>query len=56
MSDAVRSVIEEYSTNIVDGMNEQGDFYLVTHKQEYLKEIRGGICAFAAVAKLDVCI
>lgn len=39
MSDAVRSVIEEYSSNIVDGANESGEFYIVTHKQQYLKEI-----------------
>ncbi len=39
MSDPVRSIIEEYSTNIVDGVNDQGDFYLVTHKQEYMKEM-----------------
>jgi hypothetical protein len=39
MSDAVRSIIEEYSTSIVDGASSEGDFYLVTHKQIYLDEI-----------------
>lgn len=39
MSESVRRVIEEFSTNIVDGVNEDGDFYIVTHKQEYLEEL-----------------
>ena len=34
MSDAVRSIIEEYSANIVDGANESGECYIVTHKEQ----------------------
>lgn len=39
VSQAVRSIIEEYSTNIVDGCIDTGDFFLVTHKKAYLDEI-----------------
>ena len=38
-NDIVRSIIEEYPTSIVDGVTEEGDFYIVTHKQQYLKDI-----------------
>lgn len=38
-SSIVRSIIEEYSTNIVDGVVEDGDFFIVTHKQQYLKDM-----------------
>jgi hypothetical protein len=37
--DQVRCIIEEYSTNIVDGCGDVGDFFLVTHKKMYLNEI-----------------
>ena len=38
-SDNVRSVIEEYSSNIVDGATEDGDFFIVIHKEEHLVEM-----------------
>ena len=39
MTDAVRSILEEYASTIVDGVNDQGDFYIMTHKRVYLDDI-----------------
>lgn len=34
-----RSVLEEYSTNIIDGYTIDGEFFIVTCKTEYLTDI-----------------
>ena len=34
-----RSIIEEYTDNIVDGATIKGDFFITTHKSVYLTEM-----------------
>ena len=38
-SDVVRSILEEYTANIIDGATTTGDFYIATHEQKYLLDI-----------------
>lgn len=37
--DMVRGVIEEYTTNIVDGSTVDGDFLITTVKRDFLKQL-----------------
>lgn len=39
MSDLVRSIIQEYTNNIVDGSTADGDFYIVTHHTEHMNPL-----------------
>ena len=34
-----RSIIEEYTNNIVDGATSDGDFFIATHKKKFLEEM-----------------
>ena len=35
----VRSILEEYTNNIMDGMSIDGEFFIATHRETYLIDI-----------------
>jgi len=38
-TDLVRSILEEYTNNIMDGASTDGDFFIATHPDKYLIDI-----------------